>query len=105
MDATRQTWNEPMTEIVVDFMEAAVHTLLHARKVYPQGITYVFYLVFECLNCVVGLFIVHCSRSVGIILIRRTSTYATFVLLCTAVIHLVLPQAAAQVCYMSICYG
>lgn len=38
MDATRQTWNEAMTDIVVDFMEAAAHTLLHARKVYPQGI-------------------------------------------------------------------
>ncbi|CAM9221434.1 unnamed protein product [Laminaria digitata] len=38
MDATRQSWNEAMTEIVVDFMEAAVHTLLHARRVYPQDI-------------------------------------------------------------------
>ena len=40
MDATRQTWNEAMTEIVVDFMEAAVHNLLHARRVYPQGTEY-----------------------------------------------------------------
>lgn len=38
MDAThRQGWDEAVVDIVVEFLEAAVHSLLHTRRVYPQG--------------------------------------------------------------------
>lgn len=37
MDSTHPSWNEALVDVVIDFTEAAVHSLLHARKVYPQG--------------------------------------------------------------------
>ncbi len=39
MDAAdRQGWNDAVVDIVVEFLEAAVHSLLQARRVYPQGV-------------------------------------------------------------------
>lgn len=40
MDAThrQQGWGEAVVDILVEFFEAAAHSLLHARRVYPQGL-------------------------------------------------------------------
>ncbi|CAM9259090.1 unnamed protein product, partial [Pylaiella littoralis] len=40
MDANhrQQGWGEAVVDILVEFFEAAVHSLLHARRVYPQDI-------------------------------------------------------------------
>lgn len=40
MDAThrQQGWSEAAVDILVEFLEAAVHSLLQARRVYPQGL-------------------------------------------------------------------
>lgn len=32
-----RSWDDALVDVVVDFTEAAVHTLLHARRVYPIG--------------------------------------------------------------------
>ncbi|CAM9153688.1 unnamed protein product [Ascophyllum nodosum] len=38
MDTSHPSWNEALADIINEFIEAAVHTLLHARRVYPQAI-------------------------------------------------------------------
>lgn len=40
MDAAhlQQGWDEVMVDILVEFLEAAVHSLLHARSLYPPGL-------------------------------------------------------------------
>lgn len=38
MDAVDQHgWSEAVVDILVEFLEAATHSLLHARRAYPQG--------------------------------------------------------------------
>lgn len=34
----QQGWGEAVVDILVEFLEAAVHSLLQARRVYPQGV-------------------------------------------------------------------
>lgn len=40
MDAVhrQQGWDDAIVDILVEFIEAAVHSLLHARRLYPPGL-------------------------------------------------------------------
>lgn len=37
-DHRQQGWEDAMVDILVEFLEAAVHSLLHARRLYPPGL-------------------------------------------------------------------